>query len=163
MLLRPEARFDLAVRLRREGAPVGEVFAFVSGLYFRGKLAYAAAFGPSRVITPDLGLLDPDELIQAEDVARFGAIDIARGSADFLEPFRRDVAGLVHDGPVVLLGSLATGKYLDVLVPAFGDRLYAPADFPGMGDMKRGSVLLKAARAGQELPYAQITRGRRSV
>ena len=44
-LLSPRAQFDLAVRLRRgESAPIGEVFQFLSGLYFRGKLAYARAF-----------------------------------------------------------------------------------------------------------------------
>src|ERR1051325_10991404 len=43
-LLSPRAEFPLAVQLRRrEGAPLGEVFAFLSGLYFRGKLTYATA------------------------------------------------------------------------------------------------------------------------
>ena len=41
----PAATFDLATRLRSPaGAPLGEVFSFVSGLYFRGKLAYARRF-----------------------------------------------------------------------------------------------------------------------
>ena len=40
-----QARFELARRLARgHGPPLGEVFAFLSGLYFRGKLAYARAF-----------------------------------------------------------------------------------------------------------------------
>ena len=47
LLLRDEACFDLALRLRGEGAPLGEVFSFLSGLYFRGKLAYARAFAAS--------------------------------------------------------------------------------------------------------------------
>ena len=39
------ATFDLAVRLRGPGgAALGEVFSFMSGLYFRGKLAYARTF-----------------------------------------------------------------------------------------------------------------------
>jgi DNA polymerase (family 10) len=39
------ARFDLARQVRAApGAPLGEVFSFLSGLYFRGKLAYAEAF-----------------------------------------------------------------------------------------------------------------------
>src|SRR2546425_12669755 len=44
LLFRPEAGFDLAVRLRGEGVALGEAFAFMSGLYFRGKLAYAQVF-----------------------------------------------------------------------------------------------------------------------
>jgi hypothetical protein len=32
LLLRPEAKFDLALRLRREDVPLGEAFAFISGL-----------------------------------------------------------------------------------------------------------------------------------
>ncbi|HEY6929256.1 MAG TPA: hypothetical protein VJA66_06235, partial [Thermoanaerobaculia bacterium] len=45
MLLRRQARFPLAERVRRpEGAPLGEVFSFLSGLYFRGKHTYAQAF-----------------------------------------------------------------------------------------------------------------------
>lgn len=44
MLLRPQAGFDLARRLGEEGIPSGELFTFLSNLYFRGKLAYASAF-----------------------------------------------------------------------------------------------------------------------
>lgn len=40
MLLREEAGFDLAVRLRKGQATIGDVYSFISGLYFRGKLAY---------------------------------------------------------------------------------------------------------------------------
>ena len=45
LLMRGGANFELARRLRSaDGAPLGEIFAFMSGLYFRGKLAYANAF-----------------------------------------------------------------------------------------------------------------------
>ena len=44
-VLSPGAVFDLAQRLRSaDGAALGELFAFVSGLYFRGKLMYARRF-----------------------------------------------------------------------------------------------------------------------
>ena len=43
-LLSKRAEFELAVRLRLEGASLGEVFSFLSALYFRGKLTYARAF-----------------------------------------------------------------------------------------------------------------------
>ena len=39
-LLSGRARFDLALRLRTMGAPLGEIFSFMSSLYFRGKLVY---------------------------------------------------------------------------------------------------------------------------
>src|SRR5438093_629722 len=55
ILLRDQAQFDLARRLRSaEGVPLGDVFSFLSGLYFRGKLAYATRFGEDAVwvITP---------------------------------------------------------------------------------------------------------------
>ena len=69
LLTAPGAGFPLAHRLRAPGgAPLGEVFSFLSGLYFRGKLAYARAFAspPRRVpgagvlvITADAGLQPP--------------------------------------------------------------------------------------------------------
>src|SRR5687768_13679254 len=45
IVLSDRATFDLAVRLRSEqGVAIGEAFAFISGLYFKGKLTYALAF-----------------------------------------------------------------------------------------------------------------------
>ncbi len=45
LLMRDGADFELARRLRgADEVPLGEIFAFMSGLYFRGKLAYANAF-----------------------------------------------------------------------------------------------------------------------
>ena len=84
MVLSDRAQFDLARKLRgAEGAPLGEVFTFLSGLYFRGKLAYANAFArPSRqhsgvlVITPTRGLVDATTRIGLEDLKEFAAVDI---------------------------------------------------------------------------------------
>src|SRR5256712_13473961 len=60
LLFSPRADFDLARRLRaRGGAPLGEVMSFVSGLYFRGKLTYAARFGVPLIITPHAGVRPP--------------------------------------------------------------------------------------------------------
>jgi len=47
LLLNKDSQFELAHRIRRQGAPLGEMFSFISSLYFRGKLAYAKAFGNS--------------------------------------------------------------------------------------------------------------------
>ena len=65
ILLSPQAQFELARRVRSsEGAPIGEVFSFLSGLYFRGKLGYARRFerfpGAIRIITSDRGLVPPE-------------------------------------------------------------------------------------------------------
>ena len=66
---------------------------------------------------------------------------------------------------IVLLGSVATGKYLDVLLDVVGERLLFPTDFVGRGDMSRGALLLRAARERTELPYepavTAVRRGRR--
>ena len=60
------------------------------------------------------------------------------------------------DCEVVLLGSIASAKYVDVLTEVFGARLKFPIDFVGRGDMSRGGLLLRCARDGQELAYAPI-------
>jgi predicted kinase len=45
LLFKEPATFPMAIQLRADsGVPLGEVFSFVSSLYFRGKLSYAAAF-----------------------------------------------------------------------------------------------------------------------
>ena len=161
MVFNPTARFDLAVRLRRpEGAPLGEVFSFLSGLYFRGKLAYArgvrAAAGGAPgvlVITPTDGLVPAAEPVTSRGCAasprgdRRPATRATRAAAARRAP-ARGRAGAARD--VVLLGSIATGKYVDVLA-AFGERLLFPADFVGRGDMSRGGLLLRCARARAEL------------
>ena len=62
---------------------------------------------------------------------------------------------------MVLLGSVATGKYVDLLLPALGDRLLFPRDFAGAGDMKRGGMMLRAAREDRELAYVTLAAPRR--
>lgn len=59
-------------------------------------------------------------------------------------------------GEVVLLGSIATGKYIFPLQEALGSRLYFPSEFVGRGDMSRGSLLLRHARAEVELDYTRV-------
>ena len=168
-LLSGQSQFPLALRLRGEGAPLGELFSFVSALYFRGKLTYATTFaGPARervrVITSNRGLMAPEAVMTATDLAGFGACEIDPAEARYADPLRRDLAGL-PPGPVVFLGSLATGKYLEILAAALGPRLVAPVRFVGLGDMSRGSLLLEAARTGRELEYraGATTRGPRAA
>ena len=84
LVLSDRASFDLARRVRGSaGAPIGEVFSFLSGLYFRGKLAYARAFArPSHgrvgvyVITPTEGLRPADEPVDLERLRRFASVTL---------------------------------------------------------------------------------------
>jgi hypothetical protein len=162
MLLREGARFDLAQRLRSPaGAPIGEAFSFVSGLYFRGKLAYAARFAPGAtyVITSCAGLLPPQTPIRHRDLERFARVPIAATEPAYRRPFLRDARRIQRESPeasVVLLGSIATDKYCAVLLDVFGDRLLFPAAFVGRGDMSRGGLMLRAAREGRELDYVPV-------
>jgi hypothetical protein len=167
LLIDPNARSELAARLRtREGVPLGEVFSFLSALYFRGKLTYARVFAspprgvrPALVITADRGLMSPDEHVRRDDLVAFAGVDIAGGDERYLAPLRRDVATLARklgESLVVLLGSIATGKYVDVLLDAFGERLVFPLAFVGRGDMSRGGLLLRHAGEGRELEYVPV-------
>ncbi len=167
MVLSERASFDLAQRVRVAGAPLGEVFSFLSGLYFRGKLTYARAFAsPSDgragvfVITPTDGLRPADERVDLARLRRFASVDIAGDEPRYREPLDRDARRLARrigpGGEVVLLGSIATGKYVEPLLAVLGERLRFPADFVGRGDMSRGGLLLRCARAGTELPYVGV-------
>lgn len=164
MLFREGAQFELAVKLRREGAPLGEVFSFVSGLYFRGKLAYAQAFASppegvpgSLVITAGSGLAPPETLVTLEDLRRIAAVPVDAAEPRYREPLERHARKLDQacgpDCDVVLLGSVATIKYLEPLLAVFGKRLLFPAEFAGRGDMSRGGLMLRCARAGEPLTY----------
>jgi hypothetical protein len=167
MVLSERASFDLAQRVRVAGAPLGEVFSFLSGLYFRGKLTYARAFAnPSDdsagvfVITPTDGLRPADEPVDLARLRRFATVDIAGDDPRYREPLDRDARRLARrigpGGEVVLLGSIATGKYVEPLLAVLGERLRFPADFVGRGDMSRGGLLLRCARAGTELTYVGV-------
>jgi hypothetical protein len=170
-LLNPAAEFPLAVQLRSvEGATIGEVFTFLSGLYFRGKLTYArahasrtgAAGGTSqiRIITTNRGLVAPEERVGPEDLEEFACVDLAEAGASFERPLMRDAdqlrASLGAGALAVLLGSIATNKYVAPLVRVFGEQLVFPREFIGRGDMSRGGLLLRCATAAMELEYIPV-------
>lgn len=160
ILLSPRADFELARRLRSPGgAPLGEVMVFLSGLYFRGKLAYARRFAPDpdavRVITAGAGLLAPETAVTPAHLRAFARCGIDAANPRYLAPLLADARAL-GACEAVLLGSIATPKYVDVLHDAFGVMLRFPTDFVGRGDMSRGGLLLRAARAGEELVYRPI-------
>ncbi|MGH7711008.1 MAG: hypothetical protein ACREOG_06970 [Gemmatimonadaceae bacterium] len=168
MLFSPRARFPLALAIRgASGAPLGEVFSFLSGLYFRGKLAYATAFAnpphrapPALIITTRRGLWSPGEYVRRDDLTAFSDVDLANADDRFRMPLRDDAEALrkrlSEHSQIVLLGSIATGKYVDPLLEVFGERLVFPIDFVGRGDMSRGGLLLRCAREGRELDYAPV-------
>jgi hypothetical protein len=168
MILRDQAQFPLARQLRgKNGATIEEVFTFLSGLYFRGKIAYANAFArPARgtpgvlVITPTRGLIDARTRIRLDDLREFAEVDIHKDDPRYRIPMERDARHLANkltdQSEVVLLGSIATGKYVEVLLAKFGRRLRFPADFVGRGDMSRGGLMLRCAADRQELSYVSV-------
>jgi hypothetical protein len=166
LLLREAAAFDLATRVRETGAPIGEIFSFISGLYFRGKLAYANAFSnadknPTQsifIITATRGLVPPHARIAHDGLNEMAGVPISCADPRYTLPLERDLTHLAAEigksTEVVLLGSIATPKYLAPLTKAFGKQVLVPTDFIGRGDMSRGALLLRAVRSMQPLAYA---------
>jgi hypothetical protein len=168
----PKASFALAAQLRSsEGALLGDLFAFMSGLYFRGKLTYARRFAappdPDRgdvsgvhIITPTAGLRSPDTRITLTALQAFAGADVHPDNPAYRRPLESSARALALelglDCDVVLLGSIASPKYVTVLSGIFGDRLRFPAEFVGRGDMSRGGLLLRKAAEGEELEYAPV-------
>jgi len=173
MVMSERATFPLATQLRsRGGAPIGDVFSFMSGLYFRGKLAYARAFARppdpgssisgagAFVITPTAGLRAIDTPVTVDAIRRFADVDVAADNPAYRRPLERSARAIAADiGPdcaVVLLGSIASPKYVDILQGIYGDRLLFPAEFVGRGDMSRGGLLLRCVAAAEELAYIPV-------
>jgi hypothetical protein len=167
------AQFALAQQLRAPaGAPLGDVFSFMSGLYFRGKLAYARRFSrppdPTDrfvangvlVITPNAGLRAADVAVTRESIQAFAGEPIDLTNPRYRRPLEQGArtlcASLGPDCDVVLLGSIASGKYVEVLLPIFGERLLFPPAFVGRGDMSRGGLMLRCAASGDELEYTPV-------
>jgi len=169
LLLGSRARSDLAHALRSPGGvPLGEVFSFLSGLYFRGKLEYARTYARPPdgtpgvfVVTAGEGLCVPEMRVQLDVLQGWAGIPIDTREVRYTEPLLRDARALASslrdDGcEVVLLGSVATGKYVELLEQVFGTRLLFPSAFVGRGDMSRGGLLLRSARDRRELEYVPV-------
>ena len=167
LLLNKDSQFELAHRIRRQGAPLGEIFSFISSLYFRGKLAYAKAFGnsppavpPMLAVTTSRGLLSPETTITLNELIEMSGVSIDLGDSRYREPLVRDARALADQLPpgseIVLLGSIATGKYVDPLLEVFGRNLLFPEKFVGRGDMSRGGLMLRCAESRLELDYVPV-------
>ncbi|HEY8927235.1 MAG TPA: hypothetical protein VIU64_22785, partial [Polyangia bacterium] len=162
------ADLPLARALRSAGgAKLAEVFSFVSSLYFRGKVAYAAAFGRppddlsrALVISAGEGLVPVDEAVTIARLTAWREVEIDARNDEFTRPLVEHAEALERaygaTTRFVLLGSVASDKYVRPLTAVFGDHLLFPLDFIGRGDMSRGALMLRAAREGRELPYGPV-------
>ena len=164
-LASPRAKFDAAVRYRSpDGVPIADAFAFMSALYFRGKIAYARHFADPPdgvlIITSGYGLVPPDWRLNEKRMKRMKKIDIDVSARSYAKPLREHANQLASmlpaEAQVILLGSVATGKYVDVLKPILGPWLRFPRVFAGLGDMARGGLMLRAVRANKELEYTTL-------
>lgn len=172
MILREGASFPMALRLHNGRLTLGEVFSFISGLYFRGKLAYARAFAQPPPNTPGVlvitacgGLLSPEMPLSRDALCAISSAPVSISEQRYRIPLERD-ANLIaeHIGntcEVVLLGSIATPKYIQPLLKIFGERLLFPAEFAGRGDMSRGGLMLRCARSGEQLTYVPVSTAKR--
>jgi hypothetical protein len=167
MLFSTNSQFELAQRLRNGSVPLGEVFSFISGLYFRGKLAYAEKFknpplgiAGVHIITAAAGLLPPEEPMTLDRLRSICGTSIDPENPAYRGPLDRDAFRLREamepDAQVILLGSIATPKYVLPLLEVFGDRLLFPSDFVGRGDMSRGGLLLRSCSLNSPLEYAAV-------
>jgi len=164
---------EMARRLRQDGVSLGELFSFMSGLYFRGKLAYARAFAAAPpglagafVITAGGGLVPPDTLVTLERLREISTANVDPADARYRAPLDRDARALFERAglncEVVLLGSIATPKYVDPLLAVFGGRLVFPAAFVGRGDMSRGGLMLRCVQSGEQLTYIPVLNSTRN-
>lgn len=167
LLMNERAQFDLAMRLRGTGAPLGELCAFISGLYFRGKLAYATKFAAppdglwgSLVITPGRGLVPPDSVFTELQFREMAGIPIDLSEPRYFNPLHEHAQELRRavgsECDIILLGSIASAKYVDPLLETFGEQLQFPSEFVGRGDMSRGGLMLRHASSGVELSYVPV-------
>jgi len=171
MLLNEAADFELARRLHSSGLDLGEMFSFMSSLYFRGKLSYARAFSRANkvlpgvmIITPSRGLLLPDTLIRRETLLEMASCQVDAENPRYRLPLEQTARAILErfggSFPVILLGSIATSKYVEPLLQIFGERLLFPAEFVGRGDMSRGGLLLRRSQQGSELGYIPVSKAK---
>ena len=164
LLTRPEASFELARQVRIGDAKLGDVFTFCSGLYLRGKLAYGQHFAQPpdavagvQIITPTRGLVSPETRLGIEELREFVSVAVAADESRFTRPLQRSAEVLAATScEVILLGSIATGKYVDCLLPILTQRLLFPSEFVGRGDMSRGALLLRCVAENTELNYVPL-------
>ena len=114
------------------------------------------------VITPCQGLRSPDVRVGRPILRRYAGVDIDATDPRYRRPLMRDARAVAMalageaSWQVVLLGSVASGKYVEPLMEVFGERLGFPSEFVGRGDMSRGGLLLRCVADGRELDYVPM-------
>ena len=112
------------------------------------------------VITPAAGLCSVNTFVGLETLRAFAQVDVASDNPMYRKPLQESArviaSDIGSDCDVVLLGSIASSKYVEVLQAIFGDRLLIPAEFVGRGDMSRGGLMLRCVAAGEELRYIPV-------
>lgn len=167
-----QSTFPLARQLRDRGASLGTIFSFMSGLYFRGKLAYASSFtNPpldlpgTLIVTPGSGLRAHEEILTLDELKEIARVEVDEQNPRYRKPLERDARRVAKSISVsceaVFLGSVATSKYLGILGGAFRERLRFPAAFVGRGDMSRGGLMLRCVEKGEELAYVGLAEAAR--
>jgi hypothetical protein len=138
----------------------------MSGLYFRAKLAYAGTFADPpdgcvgvHVIVPGLGLRPAGAVIDLDGLRAVARVPVDPANRRYIRPLQRDAARLTEQlapgDAAILLGSIATPKYLQPLREILGQRLRFPREFIGRGDMSRGALMLRCAALARELTYIE--------
>jgi hypothetical protein len=97
--------------------------------------------------------------VSLQELREMAANPIDAGDARYTAPLERDARLLcekIEGCEVVLLGSVATAKYVEPLLGVFGASLMFPAEFAGRGDMSRGGLMLRASRDGVPLTYVCV-------
>jgi len=104
-------------------------------------------------------------LIGTSDLSEFAEVPVDIDEPRFIYPLKQSVQSMpgIDSSEVILLGSVATGKYTDTLLPILGERLLFPAEFAGRGDMSRGALLLRCVATNTELSYLPLSGARRSA
>ncbi len=135
-LLHSTAPSELAVRLRQSGVRLGDVYQHISSLYFRGKLSthQVSAIPLSRLracrYITGTGLMLPETLIRFDEFRQLSAISIDASNERYRQSLiadlmrLREMAGVHVD--IILLGSIATSKYVDPIANVFGERVLVP-------------------------------------
>jgi hypothetical protein len=108
------------------------------------------------VITPSAGLLPVDTVVTRVTLERFARVDIDPRVRSYRQPLTRDARRLAEaagpEAEFILLGSVASGKYIEPLAGILRPLRFPPA-FVGRGDMSRGGLMLRQVREERELPY----------
>ena len=109
----------------------------------------------------------PDTVVTLSDLRRISSTSIDEKNSHYRLPLDSDLRRLRkmvgNETDVILLGSVATSKYITPITDVFGERLLFPKDFLGRGDMSRGSMLLRCCEQGLELEYLPVETITRSL